>query len=230
MTAPSASLTDAIRGISIISTTASTSYNVYNNTVYLTGSSVGANFGTSGIYHVVNATTSTAKLDLQNNMIFNTCTPSGTGIVTAFRRSAATTLGNYASTSNKNLFYVGIPSAANTIMSDGTNNYQTITDYQTAVSTRDANSFTETSFNPATYFVSTTGSNANFLQPASGLTTQAEGGGNTIAMCSPDYNGVTRPGFSGAAYDLGAWEFAGVSPAPVLTNITVYKSRENYFY
>jgi hypothetical protein len=219
LTAPSASLTDAIRGISITSTTASTSYNVYNNSVYITGGSSGTNFGTSGIYHTANSTASTAKLDLQNNMIFNTCTPSGTGIVTAYRRSAATTLGNYASTSNKNLFYSGTPSATNTIMSDGTNNYQTITDYQTAVITRDANSFTETSFNPATYFVSTTGSNANFLQPASGLTTQAEGGGNTIAMCSPDYNGVTRPGFSGAAFDLGAWEFAGVSPAPVLTNM-----------
>jgi len=219
LTAPSATSSDAVRGISITSTTASSSYNVYNNTVYLTGGSVGTNFGTSGIYHTANSTASTAKLDLQNNMIFNTCTPSGTGIVTAYRRSAATTLGNYASTSNKNLFYSGTPSATNTIMSDGTNNYQTITDYQTAVSTRDANSFTETSFNPATYFVSTTGSNANFLQPASGLTTQAEGGGNTIAMCSPDYNGVTRPGFSGAAFDLGAWEFAGVSPAPVLTNM-----------
>jgi trimeric autotransporter adhesin len=219
LTAPSASFIDAIRGISITSTTASASYNVYNNTVYLTGGSAGTNFGTSGIYHTASATATTAALDLQNNMIFNTCTPSGTGIVTAFRRSAAATLGNYKSTSNKNLFYAGTPSASTTIMSDGTNNYQTISTFQTAVSSRDANSFTESAFNPATYFVSTSGSNANYLQPASGLTTQAEGGGNTIALCSPDYNGVTRPGFSGAAYDVGAWEFAGAPPAPAYTNM-----------
>jgi trimeric autotransporter adhesin len=220
LTAPNINLADAIRGINVVSTTASSSYNVYNNTVYLTGGSAGTNFGTSGIYHTASATATTAALDLQNNMIFNTCTPSGTGIVTAFRRSAAATLGNYKSTSNKNLFYAGTPSASTTIMSDGTNNYQTISTFQTAVSSRDANSYTESAFNPATYFVSTTGSNANFLQPASGLTTLAEGGGNTIALCSPDYNGVTRPGFSGAYYDVGAWEFAGISPAPVLTNMT----------
>jgi len=220
LSAPNINLADAIRGINIISTTASSSYNVYNNSVYLTGGSAGANFGTSGIYHAASATATTAALDLQNNMIFNTCTPSGTGIVSAFRRSAAGTLGNYKSTSNKNLFYAGTPSATTTIMSDGTNNYQTLATFQTAVSTRDANSFTESAFTPSTYFVSTTGSNANYLQPASGITTQAEGGGNTITMCSPDFNGVTRPGFSGAAYDVGAWEFAGVSPAPVLTNMT----------
>jgi hypothetical protein len=219
LTAPAANLVDAIRGISIGSTTANTSYNIYNNTVYLTGSG-GANFGTSGIYHAASATATTAALDLQNNMIFNTCTPSGTGIVTAFRRSPAGTLGNYKSTSNKNLFYAGTPSATTTIMSDGTNNYQTLATFQSAVSTLDAGSITESAFTPSTYFVSTTGSNANYLQPASGITTQAEGGGNTITMCSPDFNGVTRPGFSGAAYDVGAWEFAGISPAPVLTNMT----------
>jgi hypothetical protein len=227
LTAPSASLTNAIRGISIGSTTANTSYNIYNNTVYLTGSG-GANFGTSGIYHTANTIASTAKLDLQNNMVFNNCTPSGTGLVVAYTRSdgGGSMLANYASTSNKNLFYAGTPSASNLIYSDGTSSAQTMAAYQAGVfaagtiASRDANSFTETSFNPATFFVSTTGSNANYLQPASGLTTQAEGGGNTITMCSPDYNGVIRPGFSGAAYDVGAWEFVGVSPAPVLTSMS----------
>ena len=221
LTASASTSTDAIRGISITSATTTSTNKVYNNTVYLTGSG-GTNFGSSGIYHAASTTATTSTLDLQNNMIFNNCTPSGTGIVTAYRRSAGTTgsLANYASTSNKNLFYAGTPSATNTIMSDGTTNYQTISSFQTAVSTREANSFTESAFTPSTYFVSTTGSDANYLQPASGITTQAEGGGNTITMCSPDFNGVTRPGFSGAAYDVGAWEFAGVSPAPVLTNMT----------
>jgi subtilisin-like proprotein convertase family protein len=226
LTAPSASLTDAIRGISITSTTTSSTHKVYNNTIYLSGSG-GTNFGGTGLFHTISTTATTSALDLQNNMIFCDLTPNGTGLAVAYRRSAgaASNLANYASTSNKNLFYAGTPGASNLIYSDITSSAQTMASYQAGVFTagtiasRDANSFTETSFNPATYFVSTTGSNANFLQPASGLTTQAEGGGNTIAMCSPDYNGVTRPGFSGAAFDVGAWEFAGVSPAPVLTNM-----------
>jgi hypothetical protein len=97
LTTPNANLADAIRGINIVSTSASTSYNVYNNSVYLTGGSSGTNFGSSGIYHTANATATTATLDLQNNMIFNTCTPSGTGIVTAYRRSS-TSLGNFNQT------------------------------------------------------------------------------------------------------------------------------------
>lgn len=135
-------------------------------------------------------------------------------------------MANYASSSNKNLFYAGTPGVSNLIYTDGTSSAQTITNYISGVFTsgtlapRDANSYTESTFDPATYFVSTTGSNANFLQPANGLNTQAESGGNTIAMCSPDYNGVTRPANNGTGYDLGAWEFAGVSPAPVYTNLS----------
>ena len=226
LTAPAASLPDAIHGISISSAAATSTQKVYNNTVYLSGSG-GTNFGGTGILHTTSTTATTSALDLQNNIIINNITPSGTGLSVAFRRSSglATTLLNYAATSNKNLFYAGTPGASNLIYSDGTSSAQTMAQYIAGAFTagtiapRDANSFTEATFNPATYFVSTTGSNANFLQPAANLVTQAEGGGNTIAITSPDFNGVTRPGGSGVSYDLGAWEFAGVSPAPVLTNL-----------
>jgi hypothetical protein len=77
--APSATSSDAIRGISITSTTTSASYNIYYNTVYMTGSG-GAGFGATGIYHAANATSTTAKLDLRNNIIINNCTPSGSGL------------------------------------------------------------------------------------------------------------------------------------------------------
>ena len=221
LTAPSASLTDAIRGISIFSSTSSlnnTRQNIYNNSIYLNASSTGTNFGTSGIFHMGNNTSTTAQLDLQNNIIVNNSIAAGTGLSVAFRRDQPVYFNNLAA-SNKNLFYAGVPSASNLILFDGSNSSQTMSAFQTLVTPREANSFTEASFNPATFFVSSTGSNANFLQPAAGLTTQVEGGGNTITMTSPDYNGVARPGGTGVAYDVGAWEFEGVSPAPVLTTL-----------
>ena len=217
LTAPAANLSDAIRGISIPSAT-STTRNIYNNSIYLNASSTGANFGTSGIYQIGAISATTSALNLQNNIIVNNSTAAGTGLTVAFRKDQPAYANNVAA-SNKNLFYAGVPSASNLILFDGSNSSQTMSAFQTAVTPREANSFTEASFNPATFFVSTTGSNANFLKPAAGITTQVEGGGNTIAMTSPDYNGVTRPGGTGTSYDLGAWEFEGISPAPVLTTL-----------
>lgn len=218
LTTPAANSTDAIRGINITSTTSSSNQNVYNNTIYLNANSSGANFGTSGIFHTADNTSTTSALDLQNNIIINTSTAAGTGKTVAYRRSGGGFF-NFKSTSNNNLFFAGAPSAANLIMSDNTLQfYQTINDYKNAsgLSPRETNSFTESSITPSTYFESTTGSDANYLQPKAGLVSQIEGGGNTIAITSPDYNGVIR-GVAGAAFDVGAWEFNGVSPAPVLT-------------
>ncbi|MFY7885032.1 MAG: beta strand repeat-containing protein, partial [Dolichospermum sp.] len=220
--APAASLADAIRGISIPSAT-STTRNIYNNSIYLNASSTGTNFGTSGIYHIGALTATTSALNLQNNIIVNNSTAAGTGLTVAFRKDQPVYTNNVAA-SNKNLFYAGTPSASNLLLFDGSNSSQTMSAFQTAVTPREANSFTEASFNPATFFVSTTGSDANYLKPAAGITTQAEGGGNTIAMTSPDYNGVTRPGGTGTSFDLGAWEFEGISPAPVLTTLVAAPS------
>jgi hypothetical protein len=215
--APAANFTDAIRGISVTSGTASSNYRIYNNTIYLNATSSGGTFGTTGIFHTASATATTAALDLRNNMVFNTSTPNGAGVVTALRRFTID-LGNYATTSNNNLYYAGSPAANRTIMTDGTNLYQTMATFQPAVApTREAASFSESAFVPASYFTSTTGSNANYLKPATGLATQAESGGQAIALTSPDYGAVIRPASSGANFDCGAWEFAGVSPAPVIT-------------
>ena len=226
LTAPNASLPDAIHGISVSSSATTSTQKVYNNSVYLAGSG-GANFGGTGILHTTSTTATTASLDLQNNMIFNNLTPVGTGLAVAFRRTSgiASTLANYAATSNKNLFYAGTPGASNLIYSDGTMGAQTMAQYIAGVFTagtiapRDANSFTETAFVPATFFTSTTGSDATFLKPAAGITTQAEGGGNSITVTSPDFNGVTRPGGTGTGYDIGAWEFDAISPSPALSNL-----------
>lgn len=227
--APTASAADPIRAISITSTATAT-YRVYYNSVYLNASSTGTNFGTSGIYHAASATASTAELDLRNNVIINESTPAGTGISAAFRRSG-TPLGNFASTSNRNMLYAGVPSATHLVMYDGTNSYQTMTTYQTAVLPREANSFTgEAMFigggygTAGNFFISTTPSNINYLKPVAGITTQVESGAANITTPSitDDYAATVRQGNAGytgtgTAPDLGAFEFEGVTPTPVIT-------------
>ncbi len=230
LTAPTANSADAIRGISVTSTATSANYRVYYNSVYLNASSTGTNFGTSGLYHTASATATTATLDARNNIIVNESAANGTGIATAFRRSAVQ-LANYASTSNRNLLYAGTPSATHTIMYDGTTPYQTMLTYQAAALPKDANSFTgEAAFTGAGYgtagnfFITTIGANIDFLRPVAGITTQAESGANniTVPAITDDYAGVIRAGNAGYAGtgtnpDLGAFEFAGISPAPVIT-------------
>jgi hypothetical protein len=195
--APNASTNDAIRGINISSVTASSTNNVYYNSVYLNASSVGANFGTTGIYHAASATATTAVLNLRNNVIVNNSTAAGTGKVTCFRRSLAATLGNYASTSNNNDFY----SATGSVMYDGTTEFN-ITAFKAAVTPRDASSFSE---NPT--FISTLGSSTDFLHINTITPTQIESGGTAIATYTTDYDGETR---NVSTPDIGADEFVGV--------------------
>jgi len=216
--APSASLTEAIRGISIASTSSTTTYNVYYNTVYMTGGSIGANFGSTGIFHNSSASSTTAALDLRNNVIVNNCTPSGSGLAVAFRRSSgvASMLSNYAATSNNNFFYAGTPSLSNLIYSDGTTSAQIIADYKTGVFTagtiapRDAAS--KTGIPP---FLSTAGADPTFLHIDPNVQTAIESGGAVIASYDTDYDGDFRFGnasYSGAgtAPDMGADEFEGL--------------------
>ena len=238
---------EAVKGINILSTTANSKVNVYYNSIYLNASSSGANFSTAGIYHTASATATTAELDMRNNIIVNTSTPSGTGATVAYRRSG-TALNNYNSNSNNNLFYAGAPSASNLIMRDGTNSYQTLATYQAAVSTRDAVSITE-----IPNFLSTTGSAANFLHIGVSAATAIESGGAAIAGYTDDYDGDIRqgnPGYTGGgtAPDIGADEFnlcsavtyttqppatvAGcinstVSISIVAANATLYQWQEN---
>jgi hypothetical protein len=220
LTAPSANSTDAIRGISITSTTTSSAYNVYYNTIRNSASSSGANFGTTGIFHAASATSTTAGLNLRNNIVAFLSTPAGTGQVVAFRRSLGTsgTLANYASTSNNNLFYAGVPGANNLIYSDGTSSAQTMTAYKTGVFTagtiapRDASSITE---NPT--FLSNTGSSANFLHIDPTVATQVESGASTISGITDDFDGDTR---NLSTPDIGADEGVFILADLVGPNIT----------
>jgi hypothetical protein len=196
LTVTNASLVDGIRGISVTSTTASTTYNLYYNSIYMNATSGGANFGTSGIYHTTSATATTAALNMIDNIIVNTSTANGTGVTTAYRRSDAT-LTNFAATSDYNLLYAGTPSASRLIYYDGTNSDQTITAYQTRVSTRDANSI---SLMPT--FTSATDLH---LTPAN---CRIDGRGIPVGTVTFDIDLAAR---NATNPDIGAHEFTGTS-------------------
>lgn len=210
---PTASATDPIRGINITSSTSSSTIGVYYNTIYLNATSSGTNFGTTGIFHTTSSTSTTAALDLRNNVIVNVSTPNGTGYTVAYRRSSST-LTNYSSNSNNNDFYAGTPGANNLIFYDGTNSDQTIGAFKTRVSPRDAVSFSE---NPP--FVNV-GSTPYDLHMQTSIATQCESGG--IPITSPisittDYDGNTR---NGSTPDVGADEFNGIGidlSAPIIS-------------
>jgi hypothetical protein len=232
--ASASAFTDAIRGISITSTTSSSAVNVYFNTVYLNATSTGTNFGTTGIYHVASSTATTATLNLRNNIIVNNSTPAGTGLTVAYRRSAGTAnmLANYASTSNNNLFYAGTPGAAKLIYSDGTSTAQTMAAYQAGaftagtIANRDISSVTE---NPT--FVSTIGSNAGFLHINTTVATQIESGAQNISPYADDIDADIRQGNggytgTGTAPDIGADEFNGV-PLDVTAPLISYMPLSN---
>ena len=206
---PAASLTDAIRGINITSSTASSTLNILYNTIYLNTTSTGTNFGSTGIYHTTNATATTAKLVMGNNIIVNNSTPNGTGLTVAYRRSS-NTLTNYDPVSNYNLLYAGTPASNRLIFNDGTNSHQTIIAYKYALAPIDQLSVSD---NPT--FLSTTGSSADFLHIDPLVPSAAESGGLNVAGITDDYDSQIRQGNAGYAGssttgpDIGADEFNG---------------------
>ena len=227
----SSSTTDAVRGINITSTTATSNINLSFNTIYLNATSAGINFSTSGVYHTTSATATTAALNMISNLIVNSSTANGTGVTSAYRRST-TTLTNYGSISNNNCYYAGTPSAANLIFYDGTNSDQTIDAYKTRVTPRDAASQTE---NVVSKFLSTSGASANFLHMDPAQATQIESGGLTVGGITDDYDSVARypnvgypenPSFPATAPDIGADEFGGI-PADLTGPIINYTSLSN---
>ncbi len=185
-----------------------TSVGLYYNTIYLNASSSGTNFGSSGIY-----ASTTPTVDLRNNVVVNTSTANGTGFTVAYRRST-TTLTTYASTSNANDFYAGTPSTTNLIYYDGTNSDQTIVDFKTRVSPRDASSFSE---NPPFVNVATAPYNLH-INPS--VATQLESGGVPVTspvVITDDFDGNTR---NATSPDIGADEgaFTGVDlTGPTIT-------------
>lgn len=220
--AVNANAANPVNGINI---TGGSTISLYNNSVNISASSVGALFGSSA----VSASTS-ANVVFRNNIFYNTSTPSGAGIVTAYRRTT-TTLTSYGASSNNNEFYAGTPSASNLLFYDGTNSDQTIAALKLRLSPRDANSVSE-----ALTFRSTSGSNAHYLKLDSLVATQLESGGTTVSspLITTDYYNIARFPISGypdnlsfpaTAPDIGANEFGGIPidlspPAITYTNLS----------
>ncbi len=197
---------------------AGTALNLYYNTVYLNGSSTGTGFASSAVF----MSSTTPTVTLQNNILVNLSTPTGTGITAALRRTSATVTA-YGSTSNNNLFYAGTPSTVRLLYYDATNLDQTMATFKTRVSPRESSSFSETvSSTPGVFFQSltgpSTGTSSTFLHMVGGLTTQVESGGVPVSGITTDYDGNTR---NASKPDVGADEFAGVSPAPSFANVSV---------
>lgn len=191
----------SVRGINITTSTTTSAVNVSYNNVYLDASSTGANFSTSGLFVTSSATATTAALSLRNNIIVNKSTPAGTGLTVAYQRSSAD-LANYTSVSNNNLFFAGTPGATRVIYFNGVTATQTLSEYKTLVSPRDAASITE---DPN--FKSLSGSSADFLHINEAIGTQIESGGVPISGITTDFDGQAR---NSTTPDIGADEFAGI--------------------
>ena len=198
LTTPTATGLAAVSGIQIAG---GSLYNVTFNTVRLDGTSSGTTFGTQGVY--LNSTT--AGLNLFNNIVVNLSTPVGTGGVTAAVRRISGTAGTVPANlfGNNNLYYAGTPSATNLIYVEGTttqtNAQQTLADYKAFMINREANSVTETT----TPFASTAGTDANFLHLTPGAATQAESGGQPFGGVATDFDGDIR---NTSTPDIGADE------------------------
>jgi hypothetical protein len=189
---PIASGANTIIGINVNGPTAA---NVYFNTVHLNGTSSGTNFGSSAFFGATGTT-----IDLRNNVFSNTSVSNGTGLSVAYRRSG-TGLANFAATSNRNDFIAPV------IFYDGTNSDMTIGAYQTRVTPRDANSFSQ-----APNFMSTVAANTSFLHVDVTIPTMLESAGTNIAGITTDFDGDIRQGNggytgTGTAPDVGADEF-----------------------
>jgi|GEM_PF-1106773 len=193
-------------------------HNFYYNTIYLSGTSSGTNFGSSAF-----RTNVVPNVTLKNNLLINNTTPTGIGMAVSYRRSGIS-LTTYMNGSNNNIFYAGSPSPTRLIFHDGTNSDQTLAAYKTRVTGRDNGSATE-----LTPFLSFTGSSPNFLHVNTAMATAAESGGVNIAGITNDFDADIRQGNLGYAGtgtnpDIGADEFNGIAAdvtGPSITSGTI---------
>jgi len=210
---PASTSTTGLNGIYV---GGGTNVGLYYNTVFLNAtSSSTAAWNSSAVY-----VSTTPIVDLRNNNFVNLCTAPGstTYHASAYRRNS-TTLTSYANTSDYNNFYAGTPTATNVIHYDGTNSYQTLADFQTLVSPRDAASV---SVMPV-FMNSITPPYDLHINPATA--TYLENGGIRITApvaVTDDFDGNIRqgePGYTGTgiAPDIGADEFNGT---PIFTCTT----------
>lgn len=201
---------NAISGIIATSVSASCSYDIAYNTIYINAVSTGTGFGSTGIYLAGNGSAGNGSATLRNNIVVNTSVPTGGSVTSTLRRNIAQ-LDNLSGLSDHNLYYAGTPSATNLIFTDGSTNSQTLAAYKTTVGpVRESSSFTE-----MLSFLSTLATSVNFLHLNPAIATQAESGAVNISAITIDIDDDVRQGNvgytgTGSAPDIGADEFEGI--------------------
>ncbi len=209
--APFAASPSAVTGITVYGL--NNNYTgLYNNTIYLDGTSVNEGFGARGIYAETGV-----QLDLRNNIVIVKSIPVGTyGCNAAYARNSST-LSTYQQVSNNNVFYAGDPGPHNLIyLVTNADSVQTLAEYQALVAPRDAQSVSEI---PPFLNVATSPYD---LHLAGTALTQCESGGTIIsAPISIISDFDNDPRYPNAGYpdnplapatapDIGADEFAGL--------------------
>ena len=195
---------------------------IYNNSVYLDGTSSVASFSTTAIFLSASPNT----IDLRNNIFVNKCAPTSGGFALALKSNAYSiytlTLTNMNPLCNNNLFYAGIPASDHLIAmisnSDASyfTNSVTLNDYKTLVWPKECSSITGL---PA--FVQTGASPYDIHIDAS-LPSICESHGQVVSLpiaVLDDFDNQPRfpnsgypdnPSSPAVAPDLGADEFAGI--------------------
>jgi len=215
---PYATGTNALAGIRLDDAWSHPVFRLYNNSVYLDGSSLSVgNFGSSGLFAYSNI-----DLEMKNNILVNLSTPVGTGKTVAYRRSDPT-LTYYSYWSSYNDFFAGTPGPSHLIFTDGTNSFQTIADYITYMSStggfgvREIQSISE---NPPFVNVSVMPYDIHIN---AAIPTLCESGGDIISfpvVISSDIDNQPRypypgypdnPSYPATAPDIGSDEFAGIT-------------------
>lgn len=162
-------------------------HKIYNNTIYLSGSTNDSRCVNSVYYN---------QADLRNNILVNKCTAPSTGSVCAYYQDSYST---YSLGSNNNIFYAGIPGPANNLaVVEPSIFYSTISLLKNGFGGSDLNSVTED-----VPFASTTWSVSNYLAVNTASPTQVESGAMTVFGLADDYFGLSR---NPVTPDIGAIE------------------------
>ncbi len=184
-----------------------TTQNFRHNSIFLNSTSTGAILGTTGI----NITSTTPIVTLQNNIVVNKSTQTGTtGYASAVRHNF-TTLTSVSTSNNGNIYYSGTPSARRVIFYNGTNADTTIVQYRSRMYPRETASGTED-----VPFVNTTTVPYDLhINPATG--TKVESGGVAVASITTDIDGNARnANFPDVGADEGAFTAATDVVGPVI--------------
>ena len=191
--------------IGLIASGTAGSVNFYDNTVYITGTSTSAPFSTAAVQAAVGP-----NFLMKGNALVNASTATGAGTAVALWRANVPSFYWDPACNNNDLY------GTSGVYWDGTATYS-MGGFWSPASPRET-----ASISVLPTFLSTTGSDPNFLHIDPTVTTQLESHGVNVAGITTDFDNEIRqgnPGYTGAgtAPDIGADEFASVTNPSDLT-------------